>query len=351
MRLAVLLVAPLVILGCGSDAERPSPERPARERPAPVKAPAPAEPRAKHRRPKPSPRPVAVRRPTAKEIEHIIAAAREDYAYQSSRPGREVRVHAIRVAGRLASAAVETTGPHAGALVLLFARYHPGRWGRFDYTATSFPPACAAAARPAVRALTCPDPWSVLGRAAPPVVLDRDVPPIPVRDLHEMKWRNATYPGAACGAENDIVLRDHGARIHPAGHPWWRYVAVGQAGRWYGDVDGDGRDEAAVSIVCSNDGGMAAGQLAFATVVFTAGDGTLRVLGVVEPRQPPDPDTTHAPIVARVKLRPGKVVAPEYWYGPKDGTCCSSGRATTVWSYAGGELRAGRTVVTREPDR
>jgi hypothetical protein len=113
----------------------------------------------------------------------------------------------------------------------------------------------------------------------------------------------------------------------------------------YGDLDGDGRDEAALGVVCANRGGTAAGQIAFAQVVFALSAGKLRVIGIVTP-QGPAAAGRHAPLVT-VQILTRRIVATEYFYGPHDGDCCASGRVRTIWLYNHGVLKPGETVVTR----
>jgi hypothetical protein len=120
----------------------------------------------------------------------------------------------------------------------------------------------------------------------------------------------------------------------------------------YGDLDGDGTtDEAAVGVVCSNGGGTAAGQLGFFYVIVGARENVLRLMGVVTPRQPLDPDAGHVPLLGSVEILRGRLLAQEAWYGPSDGTCCPSGRAATIWTYASGKLRPSRTIVVLRPSR
>jgi hypothetical protein len=163
-------------------------------------------------------------------------------------------------------------------------------------------------------------------------------------------------PGAACGATQPIRLdprSDWGdAFVRSAARPWWPAVevAAGPTGIRYGDLDGDGRDEAALVVVCSNAGGTAAGQLAFANVIYAARGRSLRSIGIVTPRQPLGGAATHVPLVWS-EIRGRKVVAHEAWYGPRDGDCCASGRATTIWRLENRTLRAGPTVVERRPRR
>jgi hypothetical protein len=115
----------------------------------------------------------------------------------------------------------------------------------------------------------------------------------------------------------------------------------------YGDLDGDGNDEAALVVGCSNGGGTADAYLAYAQVVFKARARSPRALAIVTPQQRPRPNVL--PTLLQVTIRRGEVIAHEAWYGPNDGTCCPSGRSTTTWRYGHGTLRPVRTVVERKP--
>jgi hypothetical protein len=117
----------------------------------------------------------------------------------------------------------------------------------------------------------------------------------------------------------------------------------------YGNLDGVGQDEAALVVDCNNGGGMAAGVLAYAQVIYTTAGKSLRVIAVMTPQQPRN--ANRLPTLLTVKIRRGKVIAREAWYGPNDGTCCPSGRTTTVWTYNHGALQAGKPKVTQKPSR
>jgi hypothetical protein len=91
------------------------------------------------------------------------------------------------------------------------------------------------------------------------------------------------------------------------------------------------------------------GFLAYAQVIFTTAGKAVRVIGVVTPKQARK--ANRLPTLVTVKIRRGKVIAREAWYGRNDGTCCPSGRTTTVWTYVHGALRASRPKVTQRPSR
>jgi hypothetical protein len=116
----------------------------------------------------------------------------------------------------------------------------------------------------------------------------------------------------------------------------------------YGKLGGVG-PAASVDAVCSNNGGTADGQIRFADVVFRGSATSVRLVGLITPRQPHSSNVSHVPLLGKVKWVHGRIVVDEYWYGPSDPTCCASGRATTAWAYRTGKLTAVRTVVTKRP--
>lgn len=317
-----------------------------------------------------------VRGATATERRAIDGVVKWTWSYESStRPypagvGMHVkplrahpRVVSIRVvrSGRAsyATAAVELIHDGRqlpGTAVLLLGRFHGnqyeggGPWASVTEPARSFPLSCTTATPSRIRALLCPSPWKVLGVAPP-----RRMPPqsfglhLRSGNLRAVNWRNITLPGAVCGAQRTIQLRHGAGFVYSVGHPWWPAVVVSDGPATYGDLTGDGRDEAAVVVSCSNGGGTADGQLAFAAAIFAAVGHSLRLIGVLSPRQPFEATTPHVPLVASVRLLPGRAIVHEGWYGPPDGTCCGSGKATTVWRYVHGELTPSHTTVTRPP--
>jgi hypothetical protein len=172
-------------------------------------------------------------------------------------------------------------------------------------------------------------------------------------DLHKVDWTNATVPGSICGAKHPIRLRDGHAVVRSTRWVRGGLSRVTVSSGWdpvvYGDLDGDGNDEAALGVDCNNGGGTASGVLAYARVVFTAGERSPRVVAVVTPHQRPN---RHAlPTLLQVRILKGTVIAREFWYGPSDGTCCPSGHSTTVWEYGNGALRPVSTLVVKRPHR
>ena len=310
----------------------------------------------------------------------MVASVNETWAYESRppeslrffyharlrRPRLRPAVTAIRVSRaepRFASAVVELQDAHGRrrgtrAVLVLEREHDSGRgWGYpVAGPALSFPLSCTTGTPKAVRDLLCPDPWSVLGYPRPRLRAQAALTQrIRSSDLHALDWRTVALPGGACGSSRPI--RPHEYRYGPAAliHPnvdllWWNPVVVFSWSRpVFGDLDGDGRDEAALHVVCTNGGGTAGGQLAFSDVVFRAVGRSLRVVGILTPRQPLDPERSHVPLLEVTAIERGRVLVSEAWYGPDDADCCASGRARTIWTYTAGRLRPTRTDRLRRP--
>ena len=117
----------------------------------------------------------------------------------------------------------------------------------------------------------------------------------------------------------------------------------------YGDLRGSGQDVAAIDIWCANTGGTADGQVQNSWVIFAAAEPTSPVIGVLTPQQPTSAKLPHVPYFddGGIAIEPGRISVQELWYGPDDGTCCPTGRATTVWTLENGTLHPRTTIQTR----
>ena len=160
-----------------------------------------------------------------------------------------------------------------------------------------------------------------------------------------------SIPGSVCGASRPIRLHDgHGIvytrRFASRLGGGLRRIAVSSGWNHLvdGDLDGDGRNEAALAVECETGGGTADSALAYAQVIYRVAGGKATPLGVIRPRVQPK----HVlPTLLTVTIHPGRVVAHEAFYGPHDGTCCPSGRATTIWIYKAHSLAAEKPSITR----
>src|SRR4051794_40210745 len=87
-----------------------------------------------------------------------------------------------------------------------------------------------------------------------------------VNDVHGVTWNEVVVPGRTCATRQPIHLDRGHAVVRSALYP--TPIGVNAGGVVYGDLDGDGQDEAALSVECDNRGGTADGQLRFTWVVF-----------------------------------------------------------------------------------
>ncbi|MEV0154062.1 hypothetical protein AB0H57_10025 [Micromonospora sp. NPDC050686] len=185
--------------------------------------------------------------------------------------------------------------------------------------------------------VACPSPSAATEASCDSSTLDRRS----VTEAAAAGWVGACIPGDFC--EIDGMVRLTGPETVTESQGWGEvHIMVGHTVR--GDINGDRAEEAAVMLDCNNGGGTAAGQLAFAYVVFDGSDRGLEVLGVVTPRK--QEDGVHPTLFQQVTLRPGRVTVRELWYRSSDATCCPSGTATTVWRLSNGSLSPGMPNVT-----
>ena len=174
-------------------------------------------------------------------------------------------------------------------------------------------------------------------------------------DIRKVDWAGVTLPGAACDALRPIRLHHGRAFVTPIPRQWSRDQFYGKRGLTvgsasdavvFGNFAGGGEDDAGLDVDCNNGGGTADGALLYSWVIFSGRGGRLSVVGVVTPRVQPH---EVLPTILTIAIAPGKITAHEDFYGPDDATCCSTGRATTTWTYAEGALHPGVPAITKHP--
>jgi hypothetical protein len=297
-----------------------------------------------------------VRAPTAHERQAIARSLLQLWKYESrnSRAFRPtlMKVRVLRSDPAYASAVVALkarSGRRRGPWMVVLNRHlvhaFGGSWPVVVGPSMDFPLSCTRVTDARVRALLCPSPWKVINYPRPAfheqTTSDQ---PLPSSDLHLVDWRKVLLPGAACGSSRPISARRqdrYGATAFVDGDvnfPWWNTVVV-----WwsrhpaFGDLDGDGLDEAALDVACSNDGGTAGGQLHFSAVVFKADGAQLRALGVI-PVEQPLIRAGHVPVGDVARIGSDGVLMRENWYGPFDTTAGGSGESVVTWRYQDGRF-------------
>ncbi|MFI1105132.1 hypothetical protein [Streptomyces melanogenes] len=160
-------------------------------------------------------------------------------------------------------------------------------------------------------------------------------------NLHSVDWPSSTIPGSLCRSPQSIRLHDGAASNVPSDFDgpekdMPQDVAAHVEKIAYGDITGDGHDEAALPVLCANHNATAAGQRAMGVMVFDGSTGRLELLGTLTSRQP---RLGEPPNLLEVKdMTPGKVIALDTYYQQGDANCCPSGHATESWSYRNGKL-------------
>jgi len=160
---------------------------------------------------------------------------------------------------------------------------------------------------------------------------------------HSVNWGDIAVPGQLCKVNDQIQLHDGVARLSHSGlGPLFvQLIAV-----THGDL-ARGFPVAALQLLCSNQGGTAAGELAEGIFVF-ASAGQPRFLGLLTPQyRPKQPAPSYIPTLTVTHIDTQRHIATtEYFFTPADANCCPSGRASTIWTWTGRGFIPGRTNIT-----
>jgi hypothetical protein len=161
---------------------------------------------------------------------------------------------------------------------------------------------------------------------------------------HRVNWGDIAVPGQLCQVDGQIRLHNGIARVSHSGlGPLFVQEIPAIT---YGDLE-RGFPVAAFQILCSNQGGTAAGKLADGIFVF-ASAGQPRFLGLLTPQyRPKQLARAYIPTmsVAHIDTQ-GHIATTEYFYTPANADCCPSGRASTIWKWTGRIFIPGRTTIT-----
>lgn len=164
----------------------------------------------------------------------------------------------------------------------------------------------------------------------------------PPLDLRSVGWSSASIPGQFCYVPATVKLKGgHGTGSSSR----WGHVQFYAGSRIaYGNLGKNVGEIAAMQVMCMNDVPTAAGQLVDSYIIFTGAGGKLTAIGVLTPQE--QPSGVHISLVNGITISPGAITVKEDWYRPNDATCCPTGRATTVWTYANGKFTPGAPDIT-----
>lgn len=160
-------------------------------------------------------------------------------------------------------------------------------------------------------------------------------------DVRAVDWRNTRISARFCGVDGLVEIKDGEGTARSS--LWGQVFFYVSSNAAYGDIDGDGKEEAAVNVGCSIEGSTAGSQRGFAYLVMTVRDGSLLLVGEVSAKSMKD-DSWHVPLLDDPRFEKGAITVKESWYRPSDGLCCPTGKARTTWRLRDGVLVADPTV-------
>jgi hypothetical protein len=164
-------------------------------------------------------------------------------------------------------------------------------------------------------------------------------------DLRSVEWASSTLPGDFCDVSGLLVLQ--AGEVAAESATWGEVlVEVLPDENSYGDIDGDGREDAAVAVLCDSGGRTGSSVLRYGFIVVADHDSQLEAIGAVVPQVQPE-DAYAATELSVIEMGDGRIVVDEHWYRHEDATCCPTGRATTKWTLQNGQLQPGRPVITQ----
>ncbi|MDQ2847892.1 MAG: S53 family peptidase [Actinomycetota bacterium] len=164
--------------------------------------------------------------------------------------------------------------------------------------------------------------------------------PTSYTDLHTIDWANATVPADACGTPGPIRLHNGKANATSDRFPGFTTVVVYVAapvsvgtGISFGDLDGAGHDDAALSVVCDT-GGFTGGSTLANILVIYSGVGGVHPISVLHTILPA---TNQAPYFqpGSIQLSRGQVHAVEAGYAPADPPPAPSLSRNDTWTWDG----------------
>ena len=150
-------------------------------------------------------------------------------------------------------------------------------------------------------------------------------------DLHTVDWPNTKIPGSLCRASGSVLLHNGLASNVPSTFDgpepdMAQDVSVDVKKIAYGDLTGDGKDEAALPVLCMNHNATAAGQTAMGVLVFDGSSNRLHLIGTLigqQRRSGEPPNFLEVQQMAYATV--GKLLAVESFYSSTDYNSCPTG--------------------------
>lgn len=164
----------------------------------------------------------------------------------------------------------------------------------------------------------------------------------PPLNLHSVNWPGAPIPGQFCDVPSTVRLNGGTAT---ASSSRWGHVELNEYPPViYGNLGSSAGEIAAVNVWCTIGVPTADAQRADSYIIFTGAGGKLTAIGAIVPQE--QPPGVHVSLISRIAISPKTITVHESLYRQNDPTCCPSGKATTVWTYANGKLVPGTPDIT-----
>jgi hypothetical protein len=163
----------------------------------------------------------------------------------------------------------------------------------------------------------------------------------PAFNLHNVNWPDASIPGQFCDVPGTVRL--NGGTATASSSRWGNVELNEYPPVIYGNLGSSVGEIAAVNVWCTV-GATADAQRSDSYIIFTGAGGKLAAIGAIVPQE--QPAGVHVSLIHTITISPGTVTEHESWYRQDDPTCCPSGKATTVWTYANGKLAPGTPDIT-----
>ncbi len=174
--------------------------------------------------------------------------------------------------------------------------------------------------------------------------------PTSYTDLHTVDWNHVTLPAGTCGANAPFhASGSHGVTVGSDAFPPFGQVSVSVSTHPYqgsilpqvsfGDLDGIGHDDGAVTVYCEVPGGASASSVLEDEIVVYTGANGVRALGVLTPFATPVGGASGSGAeLTDVRLSLHRLEATEHYFQPGDPQCCPSGNRVDVWTWSGSQF-------------
>ncbi|WP_435157620.1 hypothetical protein [Amycolatopsis sacchari] len=162
-------------------------------------------------------------------------------------------------------------------------------------------------------------------------------------DLATVDWAEAVVPGDLCLTPQPVQLHDGTATV--VDEQWGNLIySLGDRRPTYGDLTGDGQEEAGIDVYCVPEGAGGSAVISRGFLIFDGSSGAYRSIGAITAVHPRAPGLAQ-PFVESIEIEPGRITAHEKFFAESDPSCCPGNDAVTTWTFDGTSLTHGPAAV------